>query len=84
MIKFDDHHTFSQADLLHIKQEFDNLRGSKKIILTTEKDAMRLFTLNLSSEWCNLPLFFISIAVQFHQQDEENFNQTILNYVRTN
>ena len=84
LITFDDHHTFNKADLLNIKNEFDNLRGSKKIILTTEKDAMRLLPLNLSAEWSNLPLFFISIAVQMHQQDEENFNQLILNYVRTN
>jgi tetraacyldisaccharide 4'-kinase len=84
LICFDDHHTFSKTDLLRIKNEFEGLRTSKKIILTTEKDAMRLLHLNLSSEWSNLPLFFISIAVQMHQQDEENFNQLILNYVRTN
>jgi hypothetical protein len=35
-------------------------------------------------EWSNLPVFFVSIAVQMHQQDEKNFNQLILNYVRTN
>jgi hypothetical protein len=45
---------------------------------------MRLLPLNLFSEWSNLPLFFISIAVQMHQQDEEKFNNLILNYVRTN
>jgi tetraacyldisaccharide 4'-kinase len=84
MIKFADHHAFSKADLAQIKNEFDSLRSSKKIILTTEKDAMRLLHLNLFAEWSNLPLFFTSIAVQLHQQDEENFNQLILNYVRTN
>ncbi len=84
MIAFDDHHKFNKADLLRIKNEFEGLRSAKKIILTTEKDAMRLLHLNLSSEWGDLPLFFISIAVQMHQPDEENFNQLILNYVRTN
>jgi tetraacyldisaccharide 4'-kinase len=84
MFRFDDHHVFNQGDLLHIKKEFEGFRSTKKIILTTEKDAMRLIPLNLSAEWSKLPLFFISIAVQLHQQDEENFNQLILNYVRTN
>ncbi len=84
LITFDDHHSFTSNDLNQIKAEFDGLRGAKKIILTTEKDAMRLLPLNLFSEWSNLPLFFISIAVQMHQQDEEKFNNLILNYVRTN
>jgi tetraacyldisaccharide 4'-kinase len=84
LIRFDDHHAFTQADLAKIKSEFEDLRGTKKIILTTEKDAMRLLDLNLSSEWSSLPLFFVSIAVQMHQQDEENFNQLIINYVSTN
>ena len=84
MISFDDHHEFNNADLVKIKSEFDGLRSAKKIILTTEKDAMRLLHLNLSLEWSNLPVFFVSIAVQMHQQDEKNFNQLILNYVRTN
>lgn len=84
LIAFDDHYQYTKADLDHLKAEFEGLRSTKKIILTTEKDAMRLIHLNLSSDWSNLPLFFISIAVQLHQQDEENFNQLILNYVRTN
>jgi tetraacyldisaccharide 4'-kinase len=84
LINFKDHHNYSMDDLTQIRKEFDEMRSSKKIILTTEKDAMRLIHLNLSSEWSNLPFFFISIAVQLHQQDEENFNQLILNYVRTN
>lgn len=83
-MQFDDHHAFTKTDLLKIKTDFEGLRSAKKIILTTEKDAMRLLPLNLSSDWRNLPLFFISIAVQMHQQDEENFNKLILNYVRTN
>lgn len=84
LISFEDHHTFSKTDLTVIKKEYDAMRSAKKIILTTEKDAMRLLPLNLSADWSNLPLFFISIAVQMHQQDEEKFNQLIVNYVRTN
>lgn len=83
LMVFEDHYQFSKSDLEKIKTEFEGMRSSKKIILTTEKDAMRLLPLNLSAVWGNLPLFFVSIAVQMHQADEENFNQLILNYVRT-
>lgn len=84
MIVFNDHHHFTAQDLKKIKHHFDEIKSSNKIILTTEKDAMRLLPLNLLNEWQHLPLFFVSIAVQMHAQDEEKFNQIIINYVGTN
>ncbi|MGB1043245.1 MAG: tetraacyldisaccharide 4'-kinase [Tenacibaculum sp.] len=41
-IKFADHHHFSKSDLIKIQQQFENGKGSKKVILTTEKDYVRL------------------------------------------
>ena len=84
LIQFEDHHTFTKKDMERIAQHFADLRCPKKIILTTEKDAMRLYQLNLSGIWNTLPFYYVSIAVQFHQQDEENFNNHIINYVRSN
>lgn len=39
---FPDHHNFSREDLDNIKKMYDSLSGEHKIILTTEKDAIRL------------------------------------------
>lgn len=39
---FPDHHNFSKKDLMEIKDKFLSLKGERKIILTTEKDAVRL------------------------------------------
>lgn len=39
---FPDHHDFSRADIEHIKDKFLSLKGERKIIITTEKDAVRL------------------------------------------
>lgn len=39
---FPDHHDFSREDLENIKNRFQSLKGERKIILTTEKDAIRL------------------------------------------
>lgn len=39
---FPDHHDFSRADLQDIKRKFDGMPGERKIIVTTEKDAVRL------------------------------------------
>lgn len=39
---FPDHHDFSRKDIEHIASRFHSLPGERKIIVTTEKDAVRL------------------------------------------
>lgn len=39
---FDDHHNFSREDIQLLKDKFKTLSGERKIIITTEKDAVRL------------------------------------------
>lgn len=41
-LKFSDHHQFSAKELDHINEEYSRFTSTKKIILTTEKDYMRL------------------------------------------
>ncbi|MCH5239505.1 MAG: tetraacyldisaccharide 4'-kinase [Muribaculaceae bacterium] len=39
---FPDHHDFTKHDILEIQKKFENMPGEHKIIVTTEKDAVRL------------------------------------------
>lgn len=39
---YPDHHDFTRTDLEEIQKKFDSLPGVRKIIVTTEKDAVRL------------------------------------------
>lgn len=39
---FPDHHAFTKADLEKISKKYEQLRGARKLIITTEKDAVRL------------------------------------------
>ncbi|MCM1377681.1 MAG: tetraacyldisaccharide 4'-kinase [Prevotella sp.] len=39
---FPDHHDFSREDIEEIRRKFDSMPGYRKIIVTTEKDAVRL------------------------------------------
>lgn len=41
-LKYPDHHEFSESDITTIRSTFEGLHGSQKLILTTEKDYMRL------------------------------------------
>lgn len=42
VLYFPDHHDFSKSDLLEIRSKFRSNTGRRKIIITTEKDAVRL------------------------------------------
>jgi tetraacyldisaccharide 4'-kinase len=81
---FSDHHQFTQNDLKTIEMKFNDISATNKIIITTEKDAMRLRDKNLSGALSNLPIFYIPIEIKFCNEDEKDFNNYILHYVRSN
>ncbi len=84
---FPDHHEYSERDMKKIRETFDNIANPSKIIVTTEKDAMRLRNPNIEEMVKALPFFYLPIEVQFHpdaQKDQEQFDQHITDYVRKN
>ncbi len=83
-VKFPDHHQFTKNDLQKVKESFDTITSQNKIILTTEKDAMRLQAPELKAILDTLPVFYIPIVVDFHDKDKDGFNEQILHYVRAN
>lgn len=79
-ILFADHHAFTKSDIKHICEA----SSKAAIILTTEKDSVRL------RQWSTLippqikaKLFYIPIKVRF-LKDEDKFIKQIFDYVRTN
>lgn len=83
MLIFPDHHEFTSKDILKVQQTFENITNSNKIIVTTEKDAMRLRNPDIDSSFQKLPLFFLPIQIQIHLE-QEKFNNMIIEYVRKN
>ncbi|HEY9113927.1 MAG TPA: tetraacyldisaccharide 4'-kinase [Bacteroidales bacterium] len=81
---YPDHHIYTRNDLQKIKKAFDDAYESKKLIVTTEKDAMRLINSPYLSELKYLPLFYVPIKVRLHGTDAMSFNKQILEYVKKN
>ncbi|MBK9291251.1 MAG: tetraacyldisaccharide 4'-kinase [Bacteroidetes bacterium] len=79
---YPDHHAFSEKDLFEIRQAFQHIIGSNKIILTTEKDAARLADSPYFSRLESLPILVQPVQVAFHDSVYGNFDQTIIDYVR--
>ena len=83
-MSFRDHHTYNPVDIQKIVDTFHKIPGENKIVLTTEKDAMRLMYPSLKDIYKEIPLFFISIEARFHHDEYKTFKLDILDYVRTN
>lgn len=83
-IVFKDHYAFEQKDMIKIKNHFESIFSKNKIIVCTEKDAMRIKDTELMSFFVNLPFFFLPIEVKFHKNDKEMFDKQIIEYVRKN
>ncbi len=79
MFKYPDHHIFSSTDLMDIKKQFDKLQSQNKIILTTEKDAVRLHKFEL--ELKDMPIYVLPIKHRFLFNEADTFNSTITNFV---
>lgn len=76
--EYPDHHNYSIADVQKLDEEYERMKPLHKIILTTEKDYMRLKDESALIE----NLFYLPIEVEL--DDYEGFSQMLLNYVRKN
>jgi tetraacyldisaccharide 4'-kinase len=83
-LRFPDHHKYDLTDLENICKAYEDLPTQKKIIVTTEKDMMRLKTGEPGNFFRNLPLFYLRIEVDFHDKDKTAFDKAILGYVTEN
>lgn len=78
---FSDHHQFTKEDLQKIHSKFDTFTLDQAIIVTTEKDFVRLDTLLSHVEKKQYPWYYQSITVKIDEQ--ETFNTLINSYVDT-
>lgn len=80
---FRDHYHFKQSDLKRVVDKF-NTFVNPKIILCTDKDAVRLSEVAEGSSFEKLPVFRLSIKVVFLGEDKKIFDKKIIDYVRQN
>ena len=71
---FQDHHNFTRADIKDIEDTYRNLNSKRfKIILTTEKDAVRLATNPYVSFELRRHIFYQPINIEFLPYESETF-----------
>ena len=78
-LSYSDHHIFSIEDLNEIKEKFNQINSKSKLILTTEKDAVRL--VKYTEELHDIPLYVLPIQPSFLFGEKEKFDQLVLDNV---
>ena len=84
VLTFPDHHNYTNEDVVSITEKFEAINSAKKIVITTEKDAMRLKDLDMFSDAFKAALYYLPVKVKFLEDDGKTFNNKILNYVGEN
>jgi len=76
-LKFSDHHNFTEKEIISIKEAYSGLKSTQKLILTTEKDYVRL-------ESKIKDISFLGIKTSFLDNKESEFNSIINSHIKQN
>jgi tetraacyldisaccharide 4'-kinase len=79
-ISFSDHHVFTIDDLKEIKKRFEKMNSTRKILLTTEKDAVRL--VKFRDELAHLPFYVLPINHRILFNQEDDFKNTVSAFIK--
>lgn len=80
---YPDHYNYTLNDIIKWQEEFTQIQSENKIIITTEKDAMRLMHPKFENKIEELPMYYLPITSEIHEKDKEWFDKKIIEYVRT-
>ena len=79
-ITFSDHHFFTDVDLQQISSKFHQIKTENKIIVTTEKDAMRIKHLDIEPALKEI-FYFLPVEVKILFNEQPSFESIIEKYI---
>lgn len=78
---FADHHDFNKQDLLEVATAFVSLQEKNKLLVVTEKDAVRLISNPNLGEALKPYIYYLPIQIGFQQGQDKQFDNKILNHI---
>lgn len=78
-LSFNDHHFFTKKDYQKIFKVSEGLLSPKKLMITTEKDAVKIDL----SELEDIAVFCLPIEIKFHKHGDDDFAEELNQYVRS-
>lgn len=80
-LKYPDHHKFTSHDINELVEDFEKLNADNRAIITTEKDAARLMSMNLP-EIIRDNIYIIGVKVEFLFNGQKDFDTQIDKFLR--
>lgn len=77
-----DHHSFQPAELQKLKDRFKNTLSASKVVITTQKDAMRLQKPELMEVLNDIPVYILPIQTEFHKEDKKAFDDYVIKKIK--
>lgn len=81
VLRYPDHYAYGEKDIERILQRFEALPGNAGVVLSTEKDAMRLEGFSGLFRSRQVPVGIVPMEVRF--DGEEAFNDLVLKYIES-
>jgi tetraacyldisaccharide 4'-kinase len=79
MTKYADHHIFTSSDLKEIMRQFEKIKSEQKIIVTTEKDAVRLE--KFKTELIDFPIYVLPIQHEILFYENDTFIHQLTSFI---
>jgi tetraacyldisaccharide 4'-kinase len=78
--QYPDHHQFSEKNIAKLVSAFNALKGDDNLIITTEKDAQRLRTSDISTKIKDSAVYYLPVEAEFLEPERTKFNNLIEEY----
>ncbi len=79
---FSDHHNFTRGDFELLLDRYKTMRGRQKILITTEKDAVRMATSQYFPPELRAVTYYLPVKVRFSSHGNQNFEQILTHQIR--
>lgn len=79
---FPDHHAFSRKDMENLLKRFQTMKGNTRILVTTEKDAVRMIASPYFPEELKPVSYYVPVKVEFSSRGGVNFIETLIRKIK--
>jgi tetraacyldisaccharide 4'-kinase len=81
---YPDHYLFTLKDMEKVAGQLEAMSAERKVIVTTEKDTLRILEIENLPETIAENIYFIPIEIRFINQTDNDFDKKIMKYVGEN
>ncbi|MCQ2211245.1 MAG: tetraacyldisaccharide 4'-kinase [Paludibacteraceae bacterium] len=83
-LNYSDHHNFSKTDFQKIESVFRDVKEKNKLIITTEKDAVRMMNHPDFPDSLKKYIYYIPLYIAFLNESGEDFDKKVWSYLEKN